>query len=131
MDEAVALIKTRLPNANPLSVQPPLRAGDLMVLTFAPSEYGVGAPTILVTVDSGARRINYIDDPRTYAAGERFVLWQRQIHSGLGFGFLYKVLVFVSGFLPLLFTITGIRMWWLKRTRREAAEPDPLPIPAE
>jgi uncharacterized iron-regulated membrane protein len=69
-------------------------------------------------VDRAARQIVYVDDPRTYAAGERVVIWQRLLHSGLGLGVAYKLLVFLSGLLPLLFAITGFRMWWLKRAQR-------------
>ncbi len=35
--------------------------------------------------------------------GERVVLWQRWLHSGLGLGIVWRVLVFISGFLPLFF----------------------------
>jgi hypothetical protein len=28
---------------------------------------------------------------------------------------VWKFLVFLSGFLPLIFTVTGLRIWWLKR----------------
>jgi hypothetical protein len=59
------------------------------------------------------------------------VIWQRLLHSGIGLGAVYKFLVFVSGFLPLLFAITGLRMWWLKRMQRRITIADEVPAVAE
>jgi hypothetical protein len=33
---------------------------------------------------------------------------------------VWKILVFLSGFLPALFVLTGASMWWIKRVRRES-----------
>jgi uncharacterized iron-regulated membrane protein len=129
VDEAVALAAAAVPDAEPLSFQLPNRPGQVLIMTLIPRRYGVGVPTILVSVDAEARQIAYVDDFRDYAVGERVILWQRALHSGLGLGLLYKALVFLSGLLPLLFGITGLRMWWVKRTARRlvpqigAAEP--------
>ena len=131
LDQTVVLAETKVRDAEPIGIQPALRSGDTEVLTLAPNAYGVGGLTALVIVDPKTRTVTYVDDPRTYAIGEQFVLWQRQVHSGLGFGFLYKALVFSSGFLPLLFAITGVRMWWLKRTQRRTARPEAVAVPAE
>jgi uncharacterized iron-regulated membrane protein len=118
LNEAVALSRTAVPRIEPLTFQLPGRPGQILVMTFAPQGYGPGAPTIMVSVDPEARQLAYIDDPRTYALGERVVTWQRALHSGLGLGALYKALVFLSGLLPLLFAVTGLRMWWVKRASR-------------
>jgi len=37
----------------------------------------------------------------------------------------------LSGFLPLLFAITGFQMWWLKRGQRRALPAGVLAQPAE
>jgi uncharacterized iron-regulated membrane protein len=57
-------------------------------------------------------------------------MWLRVMHYGQGLGEVWRALAFFSGFLPLLFAITGVSMWWLKRTQRRAV-PDALPQPAE
>ena len=46
--------------------------------------------------------------------------WQHALHAGEGFGPVWKMLVFLSGLLPLLFSVTGILMWLLRRHRRSA-----------
>ena len=131
LDEAVAAAKAVVPNIEPLTFQLPNRPDRPYVLNFIPSGYGQGAPPILVSVDQGSGEVAYVDDFRTFNIGEKVVLWQRLLHSGLGLGILYKILVFFSGFLPLLFAITGIRMWWLKRRQRQGALSGPVPQAAE
>jgi hypothetical protein len=46
------------------------------------------------------------------------LVWLRVLHYGRGLGEVWRILVFFSGFLPLLFAITGFRMWQLKRAQR-------------
>ena len=69
-------------------------------------------------------------DPRNYSAGKQILGWLRVLHYGHGLGEVWRVLVFFSGLLPLLFAITGLRMWQLKRAQRRVL-PDGLPQPAE
>jgi uncharacterized iron-regulated membrane protein len=45
-----------------------------------------------------------------------------QLHGGAGFGPVWKFLVFVSGFLPLIFVVTGLMMWLKKRQNRSAVK---------
>jgi uncharacterized iron-regulated membrane protein len=86
-----------------------------------PEPYGNGAPQIFAFV--GPSAVSSIVDPRTYSLGKRILVWLRVLHYGYGFGPIWTVLVFISGFLPLFFGITGFRMWQLKRARR-------APLPA-
>ncbi|HVZ27593.1 MAG TPA: PepSY-associated TM helix domain-containing protein [Rhizomicrobium sp.] len=41
-----------------------------------------------------------------------------QLHGGEGMGPVWRFLVFLSGFLPLIFVVTGLLMWIKKRTAR-------------
>jgi uncharacterized iron-regulated membrane protein len=52
------------------------------------------------------------------------------LHYGQGLGDVWRALVLLSGLLPLLFGITGVTMWWLKRAQKREL-PDGLPQPAE
>lgn len=117
-DDTKALALAAVPDSRLINIDLASERNPLTILTLAPDGYGIGAPTITVSVDAEQAQIAYVDDPRAYELGERIVVWQRILHSGLGLGFVWKVLVFVSGFLPLLFAITGVRMWWLKRVER-------------
>ena len=48
---------------------------------------------------------------------ERFQTWMRPVHQGSLNG-VWRLLVFLSGLVPLLFVVTGITMWAKKRKRR-------------
>lgn len=75
-----------------------------------------------VFVDPWKAAIVDVRDPAAFNAGDTFALYQRPLHYGFGWGPVWKFLVFVSGLLPLLFSITGLTMWWMKRQRRKRAE---------
>ena len=75
---------------------------------------------ITVFVDPWARRVIEVLDPRRFSIGERILAWQHALHAGEALGWAWKILVFLSGFLPLLFALTGVSMWWIKRSRRRS-----------
>ncbi len=128
-DDAAKLALSAVPNAQILSVQLPPESGGVFMVTLTPRPYGEGAPTISAFVGPGTE-VSSIVDPRTYSFGKRILVWLRVLHYGLGLGVVWKVLVFFAGFLPLLFAITGLRMWQLKRSRRQTL-PEGLAAPAE
>jgi uncharacterized iron-regulated membrane protein len=99
------------------------------MVAMNPEPYGNGAPQISAFIGPGAE-VSSIVDPRTYSLGKRILVWLRVLHYGYGFGQIWTVLVFLSGFLPLLFGITGFRMWQIKRARREPL-PAAVVAPAE
>ena len=79
---------------------------------------------VTVFVDPWARRVVETFDPRRFSPGESLLAAQHALHSGQGFGLVWKILVFLCGLLPALFSVTGVAMW-LKR-RRAAAEIIPI-----
>jgi uncharacterized iron-regulated membrane protein len=74
-----------------------------------------------VFVDPWAAEVIEVRDPAALNAGDTFALYQRPLHYGFGWGPVWQFLVFLSGLLPLLFSITGLTMWWIKRRRRQQA----------
>jgi uncharacterized iron-regulated membrane protein len=115
VDDAAKLALAAVPNARLLSIQLP--GGGVYMVAMNPEPYGNGAPQISAFIGPGAE-VSSIVDPRTYSLGKRILVWLRVLHYGYGFGQIWTVLVFLSGFLPLLFGITGFRMWQIKRARR-------------
>jgi uncharacterized iron-regulated membrane protein len=71
-----------------------------------------------VFIDPWARRVIEVLDPRQFSIGERILAWQHALHAGEALGWAWKLLVFLSGFLPPLFVFTGVSMWWIKRRRK-------------
>jgi uncharacterized iron-regulated membrane protein len=82
---------------------------------------GHGVPMVAVFVDPWAGEIVDVQDPRSFTVGETVSIWQRALHGGAGLGWVWKILTFLSGLLPILFAVTGICMWWLRRRRKRRA----------
>jgi uncharacterized iron-regulated membrane protein len=116
-DGAVKLALASVPRAEATEVQLPARGSGVYMVTLEPDPYGWDAPQISVFIGPGAQ-VTDIVDPRVYGWGKRVLVWMRAMHYGEGLGIVWHVMVFLSGFLPLLFAITGLRMWQLKRAQR-------------
>ena len=83
-------------------------------------------------MDQNTGEVGYIDDPRQYAIGDKLLNAQHALHFGVGFGWIWKVLVFFSGVLPLFLAVTGVNIWWLKRrARQRVLTAVPVGAPAE
>lgn len=116
-DAAVALVRAQYPNAAIASVALPARKTEAIRINLGTMENG---PVSIAYVDPYQNRIAGWRNPPTASQAERFVAWQRPLHAGEGWGPVWRFLVFVSGFLPLLFVITGTAMWLKKRKGKTA-----------
>jgi uncharacterized iron-regulated membrane protein len=128
-DEAARVALASVPNSRVLQVQLPPRPDGVYMVTLIPKPFDDRAPQISTFIGPGPEILDVVD-PRNYSAGKRLLVWLRVLHYGHGLGEVWRGLVFVSGFLPLLFAITGFRMWQLKRAQRRIV-PDAIPQPAE
>ena len=120
VDEAIALARQNMLEARVDFVGLPTRPDQPYRITLLRPGQGHGEPAVTVFVDPWTRQIVKTLDPREYSTGETLIAWQHLLHSGEGAGPIWRLLVFVVGFLALLFAFTGVCMWWLKRTRRLA-----------
>jgi uncharacterized iron-regulated membrane protein len=131
-DMAVASAVTAVPDARAVAVQMPEQAGRPIVVFLETTRFGGATqPQILVMFNQATGAVNYVDDPRYHGMAERVVNLQNALHYGAPLGMFWKVMVFVSGFLPLFFAITGFNIWWARR-RVSARAPEAAQIaPAE
>lgn len=81
-----------------------------------------GQPAAQVAVDPWKGEVIGVLDPQTFTTGESIMAWQRGLHAGEGLGWIWKILVALSGLLPLIFGITGIAMWLNRRRTRNRIE---------
>jgi uncharacterized iron-regulated membrane protein len=125
VDDAVALAQESTKTARVEIVGLPARPDQPYRIGLLRAGQARGAPPVTVFVDPWTRQIVETLDPQGYSLGEGIVAWQHVLHTGMGTGWVWKVLVFLVGFMPLLFSITGVSMWRLKRARREAARLPP------
>ncbi|MET1027382.1 MAG: PepSY-associated TM helix domain-containing protein [Dongiaceae bacterium] len=118
VDEAVALAQASLPGAEPRSIALPSRPEQPYRITLAQPGRSEGGPLATIYIDPWSHTVLAKRNPNEFSAGETVMAWQRPLHAGAGLGPIWQILVFLSGLLPLLFSITGITFWWLKRRNR-------------
>ena len=122
-DEAVRLAAPVVPNVRVLGVQLPGPSGTRYAVEVERKGWRPNFPPVAVTFDSLEPGVLTVDDPRTYAAVDRFVNMQYALHFSTGIGWLWTLLVFLSGLTPLALAITGVTAWWMKRAARKRERP--------
>ncbi len=120
-EQAIASAESAVTNAKAMSVELPGEEPGYTV-ELEPQGLSPTDPRVIVVLDGKSGEISYIDDPRNYALRDQALNWQHLLHFGVGLGWFYAVLVFVSGFLPLAFAITGLTVWWKRRQPQTAGE---------
>jgi uncharacterized iron-regulated membrane protein len=120
IDGAITLARASVPDAELGFALLPTRPDQPFRIGLLRADQERGAPLISVFVDPWTQRVIEVLDPRQFSLGERILAWQHALHAGEALGWAWKILVFLSGFLPLLFAVTGVIMWWMKRSRRRS-----------
>ena len=120
LDEAARLARAAAPDARIISMAPAQKPDQPFRVMMAQPGYQDRAPALNVFIDPLRGEVIEVRDPRTYTLGENIQAWQRAVHEGSGFGIVWKALVFISGLVPLLFAVTGVAMWLIKRKARAA-----------
>jgi uncharacterized iron-regulated membrane protein len=115
---AIGLAQVQVPGAQLRLVFLPVRPDQPVRVNLVPNGQDQHAPLISVFVDPWARRVVNVLDPREFSAGESLLAWQHALHAGQALGPVWKLLVSLCGLLPLIFVVTGLTMWWLKRAYR-------------
>ncbi|HEY4136528.1 MAG TPA: PepSY-associated TM helix domain-containing protein [Alphaproteobacteria bacterium] len=117
LNAATDLAKKTVPDAIVRSVFMPQRPDQpvRIGMTHGTHSTAQGVPVITVFVDPWRGEVVELLDPSRYTVGETIMSWQRALHAGAGAGWLFRFLVFLSGFMPVVFAITGIAMWLHKR----------------
>ena len=121
-DQAIVSAQSAVRDARPMSVELP---GDNPTYTveLEPENLAPTDPRVIVVLDAKTGSVDYIDDPRNYAATDQVLNWQHNLHFGVGLGWAWAILVFLSGLMPLLFAITGLTVWWKRRRSSAAMSP--------
>jgi uncharacterized iron-regulated membrane protein len=117
-DGAVAAALAAMPGTRAVNIQLPPSDDLPFVVHLETLEFRPKLPPILVALNARTGEINFIDDPRTYSIGDKFVNLQHTLHFGIGLGWLWKVLVFISGILPLALAITGLVIYLKRRATK-------------
>lgn len=117
--QAVNIARQRFPNA---------QVKFIMLANDPAAVYSVGTRKPMEVLKTGASSGVWIDqysgellavrDWDEFTAGETFVAWMFPLHNGEAFELPGRVVVCMSGLVPLVLYVTAMRMWWLKRRAR-------------
>ncbi|AFI83048.2 PepSY domain-containing protein [Methylophaga nitratireducenticrescens] len=58
--------------------------------------------------------ILHVDEPQNNLSGDSYAAWQLPLHTGQFLGISGRIIWMVTGFIPLLLTITGVALWLRK-----------------
>jgi uncharacterized iron-regulated membrane protein len=120
-DEAVATAVRLVPNGRPTTVQLPVRDGVPMVVQLGTQDFWPSIPPITVTFDPSNPDFFAVDNPQKYTVADRVLNVGYAMHFSFGMGWVWTLLVFLAGLLPLFLAITGTTVWWMKRRVRSGA----------
>jgi uncharacterized iron-regulated membrane protein len=112
-DAAVATAQAALADHVLRSVSLPRNARDSYRVTMGRAGDDRGVPNRIVTVDASGAQVVSVRDSAEEARN-----WARPIHTGYGMGWAWWILTLLSGLLPVLFAVSGIAMWLIKRRNR-------------
>jgi len=91
---------------------------------FRPSQFdrgsGLGRPILYLDASDG--HVVSADTPSNASAGQFFARLQYPLHSGRIAGVPGRIIVFLSGILITVLSLTGIYVWWKKRQARIVAK---------
>lgn len=82
--------------------------------------------TTTVWVEQYTGKVLAIRDPKRFTAGETFLNLMWPLHNGEALGLTGRILVVITGYLPLLLYITGIVRWRQKRRVKNVCTTDKL-----
>jgi uncharacterized iron-regulated membrane protein len=93
-----------------------------MFAILRPDNASAGAPSTTVTMDPATARVLSIQDSRTNPPGLSVLDWLRAAHQGGAAGPASRLLLCLFALLLLLFPVTGLAMWTLRRRRQHRAQ---------
>ncbi|HSE60600.1 MAG TPA: PepSY-associated TM helix domain-containing protein [Nitrospiraceae bacterium] len=115
-EQAVALAREIFPNGElKFLAVPDNPEGIFRIGLRQPGEVRESSGQSQVWLDQYSGAVLHLRDWRNFTAGDTFVAWLFPLHNGEAFGLAVRWIVCVSGFVPLVLYVTGLRMWWLKR----------------
>lgn len=120
-DRALAAAMAVVPGAEAYSVTRDFTRSWYAVRLRAPGDISTfGNNYVYVDAASGAVSATNLAGAST--AGDRFILWQFPLHSGLGFGLTGQTVIALTGLLLTLVNLSGLYVWFVNwRLRRRAS----------
>lgn len=119
--KAIATAMAQLPGARLAWIEtPPASGGTYRLRMQVPGDPSFRFPHSFVWVDGTSGVASAVRDARSGAAGTKVTNWVHPLHDGSAGGLAGRVLVALSGLLPLMLFITGWLRWRARRNHTPA-----------
>ncbi|MGH8656424.1 MAG: PepSY-associated TM helix domain-containing protein [Gammaproteobacteria bacterium] len=113
---AIAIGRQRFPNSELKGIKTPEGPARVYELRMRqPGEVNVGFPSSTVWIDQYSGEMLHARDPNRFTAGETFLNLMWPLHDGEALRLPGRILVCLTGFVPLVPYVTGIMRWLQKR----------------
>ncbi|QPJ66303.1 MAG: PepSY domain-containing protein [Candidatus Nitrohelix vancouverensis] len=119
VDEVETIARDTFPQAElqriffPASADSPYR-----VIMRQPGEIRKTSGNVQLWISTYDGDILKIQEPQSMPGGDAFLSWMFPLHNGEAFGLPGRILVFLTGFVPITLYATGLWVWWRKRKAR-------------
>jgi uncharacterized iron-regulated membrane protein len=117
-DSAVQIACTALPGAAPFNINIPSATEFYRVGCRYPEDRTPGGRSS-VLIDPYSGKVLYAEGSRTAPAGTRLKVINRAIHTGDIFGIFSKIIMSLASLGLGFQVISGLRMWWLRKWKKE------------
>lgn len=95
----------------------PRKPGDVYEIRLRqPGEIREDAGATRLWLDAHTGQRLGARDPMQATSGDAFINWLFPLHTGEAFGIPGRVFITLYGFAPLMFALTGILIWWKRRS---------------
>ncbi|PPK67336.1 putative iron-regulated membrane protein [Methylobacter tundripaludum] len=89
------------------------------IVKGSPQEVNRTRPRRTLWLDQYSGKIVQERDPMTDAAGDVFLQWLYPLHNGEAFGLSGRIIIAITGLVPLLLYVTGVIRWLQKRKAKK------------
>jgi uncharacterized iron-regulated membrane protein len=104
------------PQSRLVSLRFPAEPGRPVMAALRPQGSAIDGPPTLVILDPSTQRVLGVRGPGTGSAGAGVLAWLRTLHEGAGLGPSWRLAVGLTGLALLIFPVTGVAMWLLRRS---------------
>ncbi|HBO82562.1 MAG TPA: hypothetical protein DD502_30995, partial [Cupriavidus sp.] len=115
--QAMTAAQKQFPDAAVTRISLPRKPGDAYEVRLR-QEGEVRADTgaTRLWLDAYTGRPLAVRDPRNAASGDTIINWLFPLHTGEAFGSWGRAFITVFGLVPLAFAVTGVLIWWKRRS---------------
>lgn len=119
-DDAVAIARQSFPEAELRWIESPgNNKHSWRVVFYQTGEPSRRFPRTQVWINPSNGNLIAVRNGLTDSTGDKILNWLHPLHNGEVFGLTGRLLVFISGLLPLILFVTGLMRWQQKRRAKQ------------